>query len=103
MKSLAVAAMMVQLMAAGGAGSQGERASVRRDDASGDVGKDITALKGELSSLSEQFRAARERRRLEAEQKKRENEEWHVGPKAPTAPASPRASASTRGAGASAR
>jgi hypothetical protein len=103
MTSMAVAAMMVQLMAAGGAGSQGEQATERRDASAADVGKHLSALKGELTSLSEQFRVARERRRLEAEKKKRENEEWHLGPQAPAAPASERTPATARGAGASAR
>ena len=100
MKSMVVAAAMVQLMTAGGAGAHGEQAAERRDASAGDVGKHISALKGELSSLSEQFKAARERRRLEAERKKREDEEWHHGPKAP---ATPRAPAPAGGAGASTR
>ncbi|QSQ28038.1 hypothetical protein JY651_08850 [Pyxidicoccus parkwayensis] len=96
---MAVAAMMVQLMAAGGAGAQNGGPDDRRDASSRDVGKDFAALKNELSSLSAEFNAARERRRLEAEQKKRENEEWHLGPKATPAPAAP----PTRGAGAASR
>jgi hypothetical protein len=100
MKSLTVAAMMVQLMASGGAGAHGERAAERRDAAADDVGKHLSALKGELTSVSDEFKAARERRRLEAERKKREEEEWHHGPKAPAAP---RAAPASRGAGASAR
>lgn len=103
MKSMAVAAMMVQLMAAGGGGPQVERAAERRDAAADDVGKNLSALKGELTSLSEQFRAARERRRLEAEKKKRENEEWHIGPQAPAAAKQHGAPAATGGAGTSSR
>lgn len=100
MKSMALAAVVVQLMTAGGAGSQDPRASERRDADSDNMGKHWSALRGELSSVSEQFKAARERRRLDAERKKREDEEWHRGPKAP---ASQRAAAASGGAGASAR
>lgn len=103
MKSMAVAAMMFQLMAAGGAGAHGERAAERRDAAADDLGKNLSALKSELSSVSEQFKAARERRRLEAEKKKRLDEEWHHGPATPATPAPGRATAPTGGAGASAR
>jgi hypothetical protein len=100
MKSMALAAVVVQLMTAGGAGSQDPRASERRDPDAESVGKHMSALKGELSSLSEQFKAARERRRLEAERKKLADEEWHRGPQAPAAQ---RAAPASGGAGASAR
>ncbi len=103
MKSIAVAATMVQLMAAGGAGAHGERAAERRDAAAADLGKNFSALKSELSSVSEQFKAARERRRLEAEKKKRQDEEWHHGPATPAAPATGGAAAPSGGAGAPAR
>ncbi|MBZ4417704.1 hypothetical protein K8638_14510 [Myxococcus sp. RHST-1-4] len=96
---MALAAVVVQLMTAGGAGAHGERATEQRDAAADDLGKNLSALKGELSSLSEQFKAARERRRLAAEQKTREDEEWHHGPKAPP---SQRATPPTGGAGTSA-
>ncbi|NMO20552.1 hypothetical protein HG543_37670 [Pyxidicoccus fallax] len=95
---MAFAAVVVQLMTAGGAGAQGERATERQE--AGDVGKELSSLKNELSSLSAEFNAAKERRRLEAERKKREEEEWHHGPKAPTAP---RATPPTGGAGTPAR
>jgi hypothetical protein len=99
MKSMAVAAMMVQLMTAGGAGARGERAAERPDASAADVSRDLAALKSEISSVSEQFRAARERRRLEAEKKKREEEAWLHGPQTPAAG---RAAAATGGSGASA-
>ncbi|WP_240359671.1 hypothetical protein [Pyxidicoccus trucidator] len=101
MKSMAVAAMMVQLMASGGAGAHGERTAERRDAAADDLGKNLSALKSELSSVSEQFKAARERRRMEAEQKKRQEEEWKLGPTTPAASTAGRAAAPSRGAGAS--
>jgi hypothetical protein len=75
MKSLMMAALVVQLTSAGGAGS-GRTASQpsQAEDPSKDVGKHFAALKTEVGSLKQQFREARERARLEAEQRKREAE-----------------------------
>ncbi|WP_224245591.1 hypothetical protein [Hyalangium gracile] len=79
MKPLMMAALVVQLTSAGGAGSgrpgekQGNAGSSMKD-----VGKHFTALKGEVKSLSQQFREAKERARLEAERKKQEEEGFHA-------------------------
>ncbi len=75
MKSLMMAALVVQLTSAGGAGS-GRTGSPSQtgDSPNKEVGKHFAALKSEVGSLKQQFREARERARLEAEQKKREAE-----------------------------
>jgi hypothetical protein len=72
MKSLMMAALVVQLTSAGGAGSG--RTGSPPDDSSKQVGKHFSALKTEVGSLKQQFREARERARLEAEQRKQEAE-----------------------------
>jgi hypothetical protein len=100
MKSMALAALLVHMSASGGAGAHEERTAERRDAAAGDVGKNLSELKAEISSLSEQFRLARERRRQEAERKKRESGEWTNEPTAPAAPAAERATPAARGSGA---
>ncbi len=80
MTAISVAALLVQLMSAGGADGQ---AAGRSPGDSGSVSTHFSALKSEVSSLSERFKAARERRRLQAEQ---EREEWQ---RESTAPAQP--------------
>lgn len=95
MKSLMMAALVVQLTSAGGAGSGRTGSPSQTDDSPQDVGKHFSALKTEVGSLKQQFREARERARLEAEQKKREAEgvnEPQTQP-ATAVPASPGASA----------
>jgi hypothetical protein len=84
MKPLMMAALVVQLTSAGGAGSGRANKSGEAGASAEDVGKHFTALKNEVSSLSQQFREARERARLEAERKKREAEGFYE----PQAPAS---------------
>lgn len=74
MKSLMMAALVVQLTSAGGAGSGRTGSPSQTDDSSKDVGKHFSALKTEVGSIMQQFREARERARLEAEQRKREAE-----------------------------
>jgi hypothetical protein len=74
MKPLMMAALVVQLTAAGGAGSGRAGEHSPSGASTKDVGKHFSALKSEVSSLSQQFREARERARLEAERKKREAE-----------------------------
>lgn len=69
-----LAALVVQLTAAGGAGSGRAGEHAPSGDSAKDVGKHFSALKSEVSSLSQQFREARERAKLEAERKKREAE-----------------------------
>lgn len=83
MKPLMMAALVVQLTAAGGAGSGRAGDSSQLKASARDVGKHFSALKGEVSSLTQQFRAARERARLEAERKKRESEGFYE-PQTPT-------------------
>ncbi|MCE9672765.1 hypothetical protein LY474_33665 [Myxococcus stipitatus] len=86
-----MAALMVQMMTAGGAGARGERVDERRDTAAAeDLGKNLKALKNEVASLRAQYQQARERRRLEAEQRKRESGEWTHEPQAPATPAAGR-------------
>ncbi|WP_426753094.1 hypothetical protein [Myxococcus sp. Y35] len=75
-----MAALLVQLMSAGGAGGQ---AAVRAPGDPGSVSENFSALKSEVTSLTERFKAARERRRLQAA---KEREEWERGPKAPAQP-----------------
>ncbi len=75
MKSLMMAALVVQLTSAGGAGSgQAGSPPSPSGDSPKDVGKHFSALKTEVGSLKQQFREARERAKLEAEQRKREAE-----------------------------
>ncbi|MBZ4332802.1 hypothetical protein NR800_12890 [Corallococcus interemptor] len=99
MKVMTLAALLMQMTSAGGAGSEGRRAG-NHVDLVGEghpraVKEDITSLKGEITSLKEQFRLARERQRLAAEEKQRQEEaRYGVTPKATPA-------AATRGAGAS--
>lgn len=83
MTVMTVAALVVQLMSAGGAGAQGEQAAGRQQGDPGSISTNLSALKGEVSSLSERFKAARERRRLQAE---KEKQEWEREPKAPARP-----------------
>lgn len=93
MKPLMMAALVVQLTAAGGAG--GGRTEEKPDQAGSsvkDVGKHFSALKTEVSSLSQQFREARERAKVEAARKKQESEGAYA-PKTERAAAAPGSSA----------
>lgn len=107
MKAMTVAALLLQLSAAGGAGSAGERAGKRQASPEPkqdeDVGKQFSSLKSEISSLKAEFRAAKERQRQEAERKAREEEARYGEPTTP--PAAPQGNANTGagGAGAPAR
>ncbi|HYH97312.1 hypothetical protein [Hyalangium sp.] len=74
MNPLMMAALVVQLTAAGGAGSGRTGVSPQAGDSPKEVGRHFSALKTEVSSLKQQFREARERARLEAERKKQEAE-----------------------------
>ncbi|WP_208752554.1 hypothetical protein, partial [Corallococcus carmarthensis] len=92
MKAMTLAALLMQMTSAGGAGSEGKRAGHPVDEAGtshpGAVKEDISSLKGEITSLKEQFRLARERQRLAAEEKQRQEEaRYGVTPKATPAPA----------------
>jgi|GEM_PF-1527669 len=98
MKSVLIAALLVQMTTAGGAGARDERAN-EHVTATEDWNKHLSALKQEVDSVSEQFRVARERRRLEAERKKRESGEWTNEPTTPAPAPSKRALAPAGGAG----
>mgnify|MGYP003577808633 CR=1 FL=1 len=74
MKPLMMAALVVQLTTAGGAGSGQAGGPSQGNEPAKDVSRHFSALKSEVSSLSQRFREARERARLEAEGKKREAE-----------------------------
>ncbi|SEM09067.1 hypothetical protein SAMN05444354_111123 [Stigmatella aurantiaca] len=84
MNPLMMAALVVQLTATGGArGGQGSQQTQERVSGK-DVGKHFSALRTEVSSLSQQFREAKERRRREAEQKQRELEGFYEPKVQPT-------------------
>lgn len=88
MKPLMMAALVVQLTSAGGAGSGRAGALPSAGDSAKDVERHFSALKTEVSSLAQQFREARERARQEAERKKMEAEGIHE-PQAEPAPVVP--------------
>ncbi|NBD09527.1 hypothetical protein [Corallococcus silvisoli] len=89
MKVMTLAALLMQMTSAGGAGAEDKRAGKHVEDVGtehkGAVAEDITSLKGEIVSLKEEFRRARERQRLAAEEKQRQ-EEARYGVPAKTAP-----------------
>ena len=87
MKPLMMAALVVQLMSAGGAGSGKPAEQAKAGASPDDVGKHFSALKNEVTSLSDQFREAREKARLEAERKKQESEGVYAPPNPRTAAA----------------
>lgn len=83
MKSVMVAAMVVQLTASGGAGSSSLRtrqANEPKDvsQAWSDVGKHFNALKHEVDTLQHDYKETHTRLRHEAEQKKLESEGGHA-------------------------
>ncbi len=94
MKPFMMAALVVQLTATGGAGSGRTGTGGEAGASAKDVGKHFSALKNEVSSLSQQFREARERARLENERKKREAQGFYESP-------SPAAAGANSAAGAS--
>ena len=80
MKPFMMAALVVQLTATGGAGSGRTGAEGDSGGSAKDVGKHFSALKNEVSTLSQQFREARERARLDTERKKREAQGFYESP-----------------------
>jgi hypothetical protein len=88
MKPLMMAALVVQLTSTGGAGSGRTGTGGESGASAKDVGKHFSALKNEVTSLSQQFREARERARLDNERKKREAEGFYEPPPAAAAGAS---------------
>jgi hypothetical protein len=90
MKPLMMAALVVQLTSAGGAGSGRAGDQARAGSTPKDVGRHFSALKSEMSSLKQQFKAARERAKLDAERQRRESEGTYEPQAQPTAaPAAP--------------
>ncbi|ADO73244.1 uncharacterized protein STAUR_5474 [Stigmatella aurantiaca DW4/3-1] len=79
-----MAALVVQLTATGGARGGQESANAEQKVSGKDVGKHLSALRTEVSSLSQQFREVKERRRREAEQKQRELEGFYEPKDSPT-------------------
>ncbi|MDY7229401.1 hypothetical protein [Hyalangium rubrum] len=77
MKPLMMAALVVQLTSAGGAGSGQAGEGSKAGASTKDVGKHFSALKTEVTSLKEQFRQAKERARLDSERRKREEEGFY--------------------------
>ncbi|HEX8437895.1 hypothetical protein [Archangium sp.] len=81
MRSVLVAALVVRMTAAGGAGAgvevKGERAPA--GESWEDVRKHFSALRNELSTLENEFRDAREKHRIEAERKQQESERERRG------------------------
>ena len=86
MKSVMLAAVVVQLTAAGGAGAgshaQGRQAAERNgaSQPTPSIKESFSALKKEVDSLRHDYAEARERERREAERKKREAEVPYVAP-----------------------
>ena len=76
MGSVLVAALVVRLTAAGGAGAGADAELQRRQagDTWEDVRKDFAALRKEVSTLETEFREARERHRVEAERQHQQQE-----------------------------
>ncbi|XXF80596.1 hypothetical protein P2318_12850 [Myxococcaceae bacterium GXIMD 01537] len=70
MKSMLMAAVVVQLSTAGGAGG----ASGRSRPGGADVGRSFSALKQEWGGLKRDFEQARERARVESEAKRQSAE-----------------------------
>lgn len=95
MKPLMMAALVVQLTATGGAGSGRTGAGGDSGTPAKDVGKHFSALRNEVSSLSQQFREARERAKLDTERKKREAQGFHESPPPVTSGANGAAGVST--------
>jgi hypothetical protein len=91
MKPLMMAALVVQLTSAGGAGSGRAGEPSQAGDTPREVGKHFSALRTEVSSLKQQFREARERAKLEAEHKRRDAEGFYE-PQTDRAAAAPAAS-----------
>ncbi len=84
-----MAALVVQLTSAGGAGNGRVGDQAQAGASPRDVGRHFTALKSEMTSLKQQFKEARERAKLEAERKKHESEGAYEPQSQPAAAARP--------------
>jgi hypothetical protein len=76
MNSVLVAAMVVRMAAAGGAGSgvEAQAQIVPAGDSWEDVRKHFSALRSEVSTLESEYQSALERRRQEALRRQEESE-----------------------------
>lgn len=81
MRSVLVAALVVRMSAAGGAGGgvEGETQRPQAGNTWEDVRKHFSALRNEISTLQTEFRDAQERHRVDAERKQRELEQLRLG------------------------
>ncbi|HEX8825765.1 MAG TPA: hypothetical protein VF794_37995 [Archangium sp.] len=81
MRSVLVAALVVRMSAAGGAGVGAEGAEQRQEAGNSweDVRKHFSALRNELSTLESQFQEAREKHRLDAERQQQQLENQRRG------------------------
>jgi hypothetical protein len=81
MNSVLIAALVVRVTAAGGAGA-GVEETARRQQAGNsweDVRRDLSTLRNEVSTLDREFQEARERHRLDAERRQQESERQRRG------------------------
>jgi hypothetical protein len=81
MKSVLIAALVVRMSAAGGAGVGAEGEGQRPEASSSwdDVRKHFSALRNELSTLDAEFREAREKHRVQSEQQQQKLENQRRG------------------------
>jgi hypothetical protein len=81
MRSVLVAALVVRMSAAGGAGGgiEGETQRQQAGNTWDDVRKHFSALRNEISTLETEFRGAQERHRVDAERKQGELEQQRLG------------------------
>jgi hypothetical protein len=81
MRSVLVAALVVRMSAAGGAGvgAEGEGQPQEAGNSWEDVRKHFSALRNELSTLESQFQEAREKHRLDAERQQQQLENQRRG------------------------
>ena len=81
MKSVLIAALVVRMSAAGGAGVGAEGEGQRQEAATSweDVRKHFSTLRNELSALDAQFQEAREKHRVQSEQQKQQLENQRRG------------------------
>jgi hypothetical protein len=81
MRSVLVAALVVRMSAAGGAGGgvEGEAQHTQPGNTWEDVRKHFSTLHNEISTLQAEFLDAQERQRVDAERKQRELEQERLG------------------------
>ncbi len=81
MSSFLIAALVVRVTAAGGAGAGVEEAARCRQAGNTweEVRRHLSALRSEVSTLDQQFQEAREQHRMDAERQQRESERQRRG------------------------